>query len=384
MKKFTLMLLGLSFLITACGGEKEATTKKTDEAATIKIGGLGPLTGPLAIYGVTATNGSKLAFEEINKNGGILGKQVEFVLFDEKGDSTEAVTAYNRLVDEGVVALVGDITSKPSLAVAEIAAQDNMPMITPTGTQFNITEAGPNVFRVCFTDPYQGVILANLAKNNLKANTVAIMVNNSSDYSDGVAEAFIKEAERLGLKIVAKEGYAEGDKDFRAQLTKVAATNPDVLLVPDYYEQVALITTQAREVGVKSTFIGPDGWDGVAKALDSSAYGAVENSYFTNHYSVEDTNEKVQNFLKAYREKYKDEPSAFSALSYDAAYLMKDAIEKASSTDKDAIVKAMKESDFAGVTGHLRFDEKNNPVKAVTVLKVVNGNYTFDSVIQPE
>ena len=367
-----------------CGGEKEATTKKTDEAATIKIGGLGPLTGPLAIYGVTATNGSKLAFEEINKNGGILGKQVEFVLFDEKGDSTEAVTAYNRLVDEGVVALVGDITSKPSLAVAEIAAQDNMPMITPTGTQFNITEAGPNVFRVCFTDPYQGVILANLAKNNLKANTVAIMVNNSSDYSDGVAEAFIKEAERLGLKIVAKEGYAEGDKDFRAQLTKVAATNPDVLLVPDYYEQVALITTQAREVGVKSTFIGPDGWDGVAKALDSSAYGAVENSYFTNHYSVEDTNEKVQNFLKAYREKYKDEPSAFSALSYDAAYLMKDAIEKAGSTDKDAIVKAMKESDFAGVTGHLRFDEKNNPVKAVTVLKVVNGNYTFDSVIQPE
>lgn len=384
MKKFTLMLLGLSFLITACGGEKEATTKKTDEAATIKIGGLGPLTGPLAIYGVTATNGSKLAFEEINKNGGILGKQVEFVLFDEKGDSTEAVTAYNRLVDEGVVALVGDITSKPSLAVAEIAAQDNMPMITPTGTQFNITEAGPNVFRVCFTDPYQGVILANLAKNNLKANTVAIMVNNSSDYSDGVAEAFIKEAERLGLKIVAKEGYAEGDKDFRAQLTKVAATNPDVLLVPDYYEQVALITTQAREVGVKSTFIGPDGWDGVAKALDSSAYGAVENSYFTNHYSVEDTNEKVQNFLKAYREKYKDEPSAFSALSYDAAYLMKDAIEKAGSTDKDAIVKAMKESDFAGVTGHLRFDEKNNPVKAATVLKVVNGNYTFDSVIQPE
>ena len=384
MKKFTLMLLGLSFLITACGGEKEATTKKTDEAATIKIGGLGPLTGPLAIYGVTATNGSKLAFEEINKNGGILGKQVEFVLFDEKGDSTEAVTAYNRLVDEGVVALVGDITSKPSLAVAEIAAQDNMPMITPTGTQFNITEAGPNVFRVCFTDPYQGVILANLAKNNLKANTVAIMVNNSSDYSDGVAEAFIKEAERLGLKIVAKEGYAEGDKDFRAQLTKVAATNPDVLLVPDYYEQVALITTQAREVGVKSTFIGPDGWDGVAKALDSSAYGAVENSYFTNHYSVEDTNEKVQNFLKAYREKYKDEPSAFSALSYDAAYLMKDAIEKAGSTDKDAIVKAMKESDFDGVTGHLRFDEKNNPVKAVTVLKVVNGNYTFDSVIQPE
>ena len=384
MKKFTLMLLGLSFLITACGGKEETTAKTSQATETIKIGGLGPLTGPLAIYGVTATNGSKLAFEEINKNGGILGKQVEFVLFDEKGDSTEAVTAYNRLVDEGVVALVGDITSKPSLAVAEIAAQDNMPMITPTGTQFNITEAGPNVFRVCFTDPYQGVILANLAKNNLNAKTVAIMVNNSSDYSDGVAEAFVKEAERLGLKIVAKEGYAEGDKDFRAQLTKVAAANPDVLLVPDYYEQAALISTQAREVGVKATLIGPDGWDGVAKALDSSSYGAIENSYFTNHYSLEDKSEKVQNFLQAYKAKYNEEPSAFAALSYDAAYLMKAAIEKAGSTDKDAIIKAMKESDFDGVTGHLKFDEKNNPVKAVTVLKIVNGNYTFDSVIQPE
>ena len=383
MKKFTLMLLGLSFLITACGGEKEATTA-TKESETIKIGSTAPLTGPVAIYGVTSINGAKLAMEEINKNGGVLGKQIEYIVLDSKGDSTEAITAYNRLVDEGIVAYLGEITSKPTLAIAEVAAQDNMPMITPTGTQFNITEAGPNVFRVCFTDPYQGVVLANLAKKNLNAKTVALLVNNSSDYSDGVAEAFVKEAEKLGLQVVAKEGYAEGDKDFRAQLTKVAAANPDVLLVPDYYEQAALISTQAREVGVKATFIGPDGWDGVAKALDSSSYGAIENSYFTNHYSVEDQNEKVQNFLKAYREKYNEEPSAFSALAYDTAYLMKDAIEKAGSTDKDAIIKAIKESDFAGVTGHLKFDEKNNPVKAVTVLKIVNGNYTFDSVIQPE
>ena len=383
MKKFTLMLLGLSFLITACGGDKEATTA-AKESETIKIGSTAPLTGPVAIYGVTSINGAKLAMEEINKNGGVLGKQIEYIVLDSKGDSTEAITAYNRLVDEGIVAYLGEITSKPTLAIAEVAAQDNMPMITPTGTQFNITEAGPNVFRVCFTDPYQGVVLANLAKKNLNAKTVALLVNNSSDYSDGVAEAFVKEAEKLGLQVVAKEGYAEGDKDFRAQLTKVAAANPDVLLVPDYYEQAALISTQAREVGVTATFIGPDGWDGVAKALDSSSYGAIENSYFTNHYSVEDQNEKVQNFLKAYREKYNEEPSAFSALAYDTAYLMKDAIEKAGSTDKDAIIKAIKESDFAGVTGHLKFDEKNNPVKAVTVLKIVNGNYTFDSVIQPE
>ena len=380
MKKFNTLLLGATLLLAACGGEKE--TAKT--ADTVKIGCTAPLTGPLAIYGVTSSNGSKLAMDEINKKGGILGKQVEFTVLDSKGDPTEAITAYNRLVDEGIVAFIGDAPSKPTLAIAEVAAQDNMPMITPNGTQFNITEAGPNVFRTCFTDPYQGVVLANFAKNNLKAGTVAILVNNSSDYSDGVSKAFIEQAEKLGLKVVAKEGYSDGDKDFRAQLTKILPTNPDVLVVPDYYEQAALITVQAREVGLKSTFIGPDGWDGVSKTLDPSAYGAVENSYFTNHYSLDDQSPKVQEFVKAYKEVYNEEPSSFAALSYDSAYMMKAAIEKAGTTEKQAVIDALKTLSYDGVTGHLTFDEKNNPVKDVTVLKIVNGEYTFDSVVKPE
>ena len=386
MKKFTTALLGLSLLLTSCGGnsDKPAAAADKKEPEVIKIGGLAPLTGGLAIYGITASNASKLAFEEINANGGILGKKVEFIVYDEKGDSTEAVTAYNRLVDDGVVALIGDITSKPTLAVAEIAAQENMPMITPTGTQYNITEAGPNVFRVCFTDPYQGVVLANFAQQKLNAKTAAILVNNSSDYSDGIAKSFAEEAGKLGITIVGKEGYADGDKDFKAQLTKIAPTNPDVLVVPEYYEQAALIATQAREVGIKSTFIGPDGWDGIAKALDKSAYAAIENSYFTNHYSTQDTSDKVQNFIKAYKAKYNEDPSAFSALGYDAAYIVKASIEKAGSTDKKAVVEAMKNINYDGVTGQLTFDAKNNPVKAVTIIKVVNGNYTFDSVIQPK
>ena len=382
MKKLTLMLLGVTCLLTACGGNetKEAAAPKKEEV--VKIGATAPLTGPVAIYGVTATNGSKLAMEEINKNGGVLGKKIDFIVLDSKGDSTEAVMAYNRLVDEGIVAFIGDAPSKPSLAIAEVAAQDNMPMITPTGTQFNITEAGKNVFRACFTDPYQGRILANFAKNNLKVKTAAIVVNNSSDHSNGVTEAFLKEAQALGIEVVAKEGYSDGDKDFRAQLTKILPTNPDVLVIPDYYEQVALITTQAREIGLKSTFIGPDGWDGVAKTLDPSAYEAIENSYFTNHYSLDDQSEKVQNFVKAYRETYKEDPSSFAALSYDAAYMMKAAIEKAGTTEKQAVVDALKGIEYDGVTGHLTFDEKNNPVKAVTVLKIVNGKYTFDSIVE--
>ena len=380
MKKFNTVLLGATLLLAACGGGKE----EVKEAETVKIGCTAPLTGPLAIYGVTSTNGSKLAMDEINKNGGILGKQVEFTVLDSKGDPTEAITAYNRLVDEGIVAFIGDAPSKPTLAIAEVAAQDNMPMITPNGTQFNITEAGPNVFRTCFTDPYQGVVLANFAKNNLKAETVAILVNNSSDYSDGVSKAFLEQAEKLSLKVVAKEGYSDGDKDFRAQLTKILPTNPEVLVIPDYYEQAALITVQAREVGLKSTFIGPDGWDGVAKTLDVTAYGAIENSYFTNHYSLEDQSPKIQNFVKAYKEVYNEDPSSFAALSYDSAYMMKAAIEKAGTTEKQAVIDALKELSYDGVTGHLTFDEKNNPVKDVTVLKIVNGEYTFDSVVKPE
>lgn len=381
MKKFNTLLVGATLLMAACGGEKEV--KETNVVETVKIGATAPLTGPLAIYGVTSTNGSKLAMDEINKNGGILGKQVEFTVLDSKGDPTEAITAYNKLVDKGIVAFIGDAPSKPTLAIAEVAAQDNMPMITPNGTQFNITEAGPNVFRTCFTDPYQGVVLANFAKDNLKAQSVAILVNNSSDYSDGVSKAFLEEAEKLGLNVVAKEGYSDGDKDFRAQLTKILPLNPEVLVIPDYYEQAALITVQAREVGLKSTFIGPDGWDGVAKTLDQSAYGAVENSYFTNHYSLEDESPKVQEFVKAYKEVYNEEPSSFAALSYDSAYMMKAAIEKAGTTEKQAVIDALKTLDYEGVTGHLTFDEKNNPVKDVTVLKIVNGEYTFDSIVKP-
>ena len=371
------IMIGAAVLFTACvGGEKVSETE------TIKIGGLAPLTGSLAIYGVTTTNGANLAIDEINKNGGILGKKVEYITLDTKGDSTEAVMAYNKLIDRGVSAIIGEITSKPSLAVAEIAAQDNMPMITPTGTQVDITEAGPSIFRVCFTNPYQGKVLAVLAKERLNADTAAIMINNSSDYSDGIAKAFIEQADILGIKITAKEGYADGDKDFRAQLTKIAAEQPDVLLVPEYYEQASLIATQAREVGVKAVFIGSDGWDGITKTLDSSSYNAIENSYFTNHFSMQDTAPKIQNFLKSYKDIYNEDPSAFSALGYDAVYMVKKAVENAGSTNKEAVVDALKNIEYDGITGYLTFDEHNNPVKAVTILKITNGEYIFDSKIK--
>lgn len=377
MRKINMFIVGAMMLIGGCGKSGEVAKPET-----IKIGGMAPLTGALAIYGVTTTNGAELAVKEINENGGVLGKKIEYVMLDTKGDSTEAVMAYNKLVDEKVAGIIGEVTSKPTLAVAEVAVQDNMPLITPTGTQVDITEAGPNVFRVCFTNPYQGKVLAITSKERLGADTVAVMLNNSSDYSDGIAKAFIEESEKLGMKVMGVEGYSDGDKDFRPQLTKLAAMNPDVILIPEYYEQAALIATQAREVGVNSIFVGSDGWDGIAKTLDKSAYAAIENSYFTNHFSMEDQSEKIQNFLKDYREAYKEDPSAFSALGYDAVYMMKSAIEKAGTTDKQKVVDALKGIEYDGVTGYLTFDDHNNPVKAVTVLKIENGKYVFDSKVK--
>ena len=376
MKKIIAMLAGATMMMS-CGANQSQ-----EESSTIKVGGMGPLTGSAAMYGITVDKGAKLAFEEINANGGVLGKKFEYISLDEKADPIEAVNAYNKLTDEGVVAILGSVTSKPTLAVAELAAQDGIPMITPTGTQINITDAGPNIFRVCFTDPYQGSTLAKFSKDKLGAKTAAIMVNTSSDYSDGIANALIKQAEKEGIKVVAKEGYSDGDKDFKAQLTKINSENPDILVVPEYYELSALIATQAREIGMQSTFIGPDGWDGIIGALDSSSYSVVDNSYFTNHYSTEDSNEKVQSFLKKYREKYNEEPTAFSALAYDTVYVLKNAIDKAGTTDKAELTKAIKASDMDGVTGHLTFDENNNPIKAVTIIKVQDGKYIFDSVVE--
>ena len=384
--KLLAVALSLGFLLTACGGAGNGGGEGGaggSESDSIIIGGIAPLTGNVAIYGTTATNGANLAVKEINENGGINGKQIDFRVEDDKGDITEATNAYNKLVDEGMVALLGSITSQPSNAVAERAAADNMPMLTPTGTQFGITEGRPNVFRVCFTDPFQGEMLAQYASETMDVKTAAVMRNTSGDYSNGVADAFVAKAEELGIEIVADESYGNTDTDFRAQLTNISGTNPDVLIIPDYYQIIALIAPQAREVGIEATLMGPDGWDGVSQQLDPSAYPTVEGSIFTNHYSIKDENEKVQGFITAYTEEYGEEPSAFAALAYDGMYLLKESIEQAGSEDSQAIVDAMKGITFEGVTGNLSFDDNNNPIKSVSMIKLVDGDYTLDSVLEP-
>ncbi|MEM1484723.1 ABC transporter substrate-binding protein [Oscillospiraceae bacterium PP1C4] len=362
----------------ASGESKEAPAAPTE---AIKLGILAPLTGDVAIYGIAASNGIQLAIEEINAAGGVLGQQLDPILLDEKGDISEAVNAYNRLLSEEIVALLGDVTSKPTMAVAELAAADNMPMITATGTALPITTYGPNVFRTCFTDPFQGKIMATFAAENLKAKNVAIIYNTSDDYSTGLTASFKEQAAAKGITIVAEEGYGNDDKDFKSQLTKIQDKKPDALFVPDYYTKVALIATQAREVGYEGPLLGADGWDGVLGVLDDANKSAVNNSYISNHYSPESTNEKVVSFVKNYSAKYGETPNSFAALGYDTAYMMAQAITKAGSTDAQAIIDAMKAIEFDGVTGHITFDENNNPIKDVAVLKLMDGVAKFDSTV---
>lgn len=390
-RKLFIVMLVLVLTLTACGGGGASQAPKSNEDSDeIVIGAMGPLTGNVAIYGIASTNGTKQAIDEINEAGGILGKQVKLVIEDEKGDTQEAVNVYNKLAESGAAAIIGSITSGPTVAVAELANRDNMLLITPTGTQLDITEGRPSVFRVCFTDPFQGEILAQYAKETLGASTAAVLSNNSSDYSQGVKDAFVAEAAAQGITIVGDESYGNDDKDFRVQLTTIASGNPDVVLIPDYYEIIALIAPQAREVGITGTFIGPDGWDGVIEqlttgisdeSLKDEALEPVQNSVFTNHYSLDDPDERIQAFIKNYNELYGENPASFSALGYDAAYMVKQAIEEAGSTDSQAIIDAMKNIDFEGITGSIKFDENNNPIKAVSMIKVTEGEYKLDSVV---
>ena len=349
----------------------------------IVIGGLAPLTGNVSVYGIATNNGIQLAFEEINKAGGVLNKQIKYVYEDEKGDATEATNAYRKLVNQNkVVAIIGDVTSKPAAAVAQASVADNMPVLTATA--LNVTQAGKNVFRVCFTDPEQGEIMANYTKK-LGKKTAAIIYDTSDDYSKGLRDSFKATAEKLGITVVADEGYANSKVvDFKAQLTNIKAKNPEVLFVPTYYENAALIAVQAKEIGLNAQFIGADGWDSVIGKIDKTNMDAVNGAFYCSQYTAESTDQRVQDFIKNYKARFNMDPNQFSVLGYDAAYMMVEAIKNAGSTDKQAIIDALAKLEYNGLTGQMHFDENRNPVKTAIIIKIENGAYKFEETFAKE
>ena len=384
-KRFLAMVLAAAMMLTAmvgCGNGNTQDGGNANNAGatgdTIKIGGLAPLTGDVSVYGVAVDNGVKMAVEEINADGGVLGKQIEYIVYDEKGDATEAVNAYNKLVQsDNVVAIVGDVTSKPTLAVAQQAAKDKIPLITASGTAENITQAGENIFRACFIDPFQGELMASYASKKLEKKTAAIIYNISDDYSKGLYEAFEAAAGDLGIEVVQVEGYGKGTVDFKAQLTNIKSKNPDVIFLPVYYLDGALIAVQAKELGIEAQFLGADGWDGVIGQVDESNMDAVNGAYFCSQYSAQSDDPNLQAFLSKYKETYGMDASQFAVLGYDAMKMLAQAISEAGSTDSAAITSAMAAIDFTGLTGHMTFDENRNPVKSAAITQIDNGEYKF-------
>lgn len=382
-KVYALVLAAMmgTMSLTGCSQNTNAGNAAGD---TIKIGGSFALTGEYAIYGIAANNGAKLAIEEYNANGGVLDKQIEWIVEDNKGSQVDAANAFKKLVDNNkVAAFIGSDISGTSETIANIAVEKGIPMITPTGTKLGITAIGENIFRACYVDPDQGKLLAQFATEDLSVKNAAIMVNSEVDYSVGIAEAFTEVFEASGGKVVTTVNYGQKDMDFKPILMNVKNANPDVIVIPDYYQKIALIAAQAKEIGIEAPLIGGDGWDGVTSQVANNPE-VIENSYFINHYTPEDESPIVQDFIKNYKETYNEEANAFAALGYDAAKILIEAMKTAGTTESQAVIDAMKNTSLDCVTGHITFNELRNPIKSVSVIKIKEGKNTLFKKLDPK
>ena len=364
MKKILFLVSLLALFVLSCGA------KASKDKNVIKIGVIGALTGNVAQYGTSTINGFKLKVKEINAAGGINGKKIEIVEADSKGDVQEAINAFKKMVSQDKIDIfVGEVTSGPSLAIAPLAQQAKIPMITATGTAFDITKGKNFVYRTTFTDPYQGVVVAKYAKSK-GYKSITVLTNTGSDYSVGLSNAFKEQAQKEGIQ-VKEEQYTADDKDFRALLTKVKGYNSEVIFVPDYYNTIGLILTQAKELGINSQFMGGDGWDGIQTNFGKVANGAV----FASQFAPDDPDQNVQKFIAAYKNEYKIDPIIFAALGYDTGTILETALKNVSDlSSKDAIKEAIKNFNGANlVTGSLKYDAERNPEKKVTFIEVKDG-----------
>lgn len=377
---------GGASLITACGGKSSSSAG----GSSIKVGVMGPYSGDLAQYGLAVRNGAELYVKQVNAAGGINGKQVELSIQDEKGDATEAVNAYNKMAEEGVVGIIGDVTSTPSIAVAQASVADNMPLVSASATAADFIAFGPNAFRACITDPYQGKLMADFAASR-GYKTVGTIYNSGGDYEAGVNDAFVKEASAKGITITTQQAYASGDVDFNAPLTSIISTNPDAILSPNYYQDDGKIVTQARALGYKGVFLGADGWSNIVGGKEEYASAAdLEGCFYDCSFISEDESDKVQQFIKDYEAEYGSAPTNFCALGYDAAMVMLSAIEtveqagaaEAGSDDyRQAVVDAIASGKVEGVTGSIKYNGTGDPVKPTLVITFEGGSQkVFDTI----
>lgn len=353
-------------------------------AAGIQIGEFASLTGKEATFGQSSHEGTQLAVEELNSAGGVIGKKINLITEDDQSKAGESATVVNKLIArDGVVAVLGEVASSRSLEAAPICQQNKTPMISPASTNPKVTGTGDFIFRVCFIDPFQGMVMANFAQKTLKAKKVAVFTDVKSDYSKGLAKFFKEGFAKTGGEIVSELDYNGGDKDFKGQLTSIQAANPDAVFVPGYYTDVALICIQAKEIGLNIPLFGGDGWE--SEKLIEIGKEAVEGDYFSTHYSTEASSEKVKAFVAAYKKRYDGRtPDAMAALGYDSAMILADAIKRAGSTEGQKIRDALAATkDFDAVTGRITINEKRDATKPAVILQVRGGKFKYVETIAP-
>lgn len=369
---------------TNSGAASNVATTSAAKGEPIVLGQFAALTGPTATFGISTDNGIKMAVDEINARGGVLGRPLQVVTEDTASDASQAALAAKKLIAQNKpVVLIGEVASKRSLAAAPICQAAKVPMISPASTNPAVTKVGDYIFRTCFIDPFQGKVGARFALDKLKAKSAAILKDNKEDYSVGLAEFFQKEFVAGGGKIVAQEAYSGGDLNFRAQLTRIKAANPDLIFVPGYYSEVPNIAIQARSIGLSKPLMGGDGWD--SSKLFEISKGALDGSYLSNHYSSDSTDPKVVKFVGDYKKLYKDEtPDVMAVLGYDALYIVADAIKRAGSTDRVKVRDALAATkNFQAVTGNVTIDKDRNAIKPAVILQVKNNKYNYVSTVKP-
>src|SRR5436305_9186881 len=355
-------------------------------AQDIVVGEFASLTGSEATFGISSSNGVELAKEEINNAGGLLGgRKIKVIMEDDQSRPGQPSAAVKKLVaNDKAIAIVGEIASSRSLEAAPICQNAKIPMVSPGSTNPSVTEKGDYIFRVCFIDPFQGTAMAQFALDNLHAKKIAILQDVKSDYSKGLAQFFREYFTSHGGQIVIDRSYTGGgtDKDFRAQLTSIKAAQPDAIFVPGYYTEAGLIAKQARSLGIKVPLMGGDGWD--SPKLAEIGGSAMDGCFFSTHFSPQDTNPKVQDFVKKYREKFNTMPDGMAPLGYDAMMILADCIKTAGTTDAAKIREALTNvKDYEGVTGKITIDNKRNANKSAVVLKVNGKQNDYVSTIAP-
>ena len=367
-------------LTAGCGGgDKKKEAANSNE---IVVGASFELTGNVANYGKSTLSGLKMAFDEVNKAGGIDGKKLRIVESDNKSEPSEAGNSVTKLVTQDkVIAVVGPATSGCVAASTPITTANKVPLIAPCATAPNITVENGKVkefvFRSCFIDPFQGRVMAEFADKNLKVKNVAILYDASSDYSKGLAEVFTKTMEEKGGKIVAKEAFLAKDLDFKSALTKIKSTNPEAIYIPGYYEEVAKIIKQTRELGLNVPLLGCDGWDS-PKLVEIGGPEALNNTYFSSAYSAQDKEPSVQKFIAGYKAMYNKEPDVFCMQGYNAGLILADAIKRAGTTDGTKLAAAIAATkDLSVASGKLTYDADHNPITSAIIIELKDGVQTF-------